>query len=253
MSPRAIIGAPAARRVFAEADSTLALAADGTVWAWGSNQYGQLGDGTFTTRSQPARVVGLPPVVAVGAGHAHAVAVAGDGTLWAWGFGFYGQLGEGLTDRRLARPRTLQYLRAREPHLDLAPANAMVLGPGGLQFVEPGVIAESGVLIRGEVKDRNAYAVMARPVTVGPDQPWRWFYAQGRVRTGGITIGVLVDNQWIFTRTIDVPGTFTVLWRAPTQMNATAVIAHHLAGASLTSDIDISSWGWLKSSPESVR
>lgn len=251
--PRVVSGAPAARRVFAEADSTLALAADGTVWAWGSNQYGQLGDGTFSTRPQPARVVGLPAVVAVGAGHAHAVAVADDGTLWAWGFGFYGQLGEGLTDRRLATPRTLQYLRVREPHLDLAPANAMVLGPGGLQFVEPGVIAESGVLIRGEAKERNTYAVMARPVTVGPDEPWRWFYAQGRVRAGGITVGVLRANQWVFNHTIDVPGTFTILWSAPARMEATAVIAHHLPGASLTSDVEISSWGWLKSAPPGTR
>src|SRR5437870_8203878 len=44
---------------------SLALKADGTVWAWGSNDAGQLGDGTFIDRSTPVRVANLPPVVSI--------------------------------------------------------------------------------------------------------------------------------------------------------------------------------------------
>ena len=58
---------------------------DGTVWTWGSNSNGQLGDGTTTDRSIPARVNGLTGVTAVAAGSAHSVALKSDGTVWACG------------------------------------------------------------------------------------------------------------------------------------------------------------------------
>jgi alpha-tubulin suppressor-like RCC1 family protein len=84
-------------------DHSLAVLSDGTVRAWGSNYYGQLGDGTTcdpTTkancqRSTPVAVPGLGGVVAVAAGHGHSLAVLRDGTVRAWGWGGYGQLGDG--------------------------------------------------------------------------------------------------------------------------------------------------------------
>lgn len=76
---------------------SVALGADGTVWAWGENGTGQLGDGTLTARSQPVRVVGLGNVTAVAAGWYHTLALRSDGTVWAWGRGASGQLGNGTT------------------------------------------------------------------------------------------------------------------------------------------------------------
>lgn len=56
------------------------------VWAWGANQYGQLGDGSIgADRSQPAPVPGLPPVAAIAGGVYAATAVTTDGGVWAWG------------------------------------------------------------------------------------------------------------------------------------------------------------------------
>jgi hypothetical protein len=69
------------------ADS-LALRSDGTVWAWGQNTYGQLGNGTTTGSSIPVQVSGLADVVAVAAGQYHSLALRSDGTVWAWGFKF---------------------------------------------------------------------------------------------------------------------------------------------------------------------
>ncbi|MCP4546611.1 MAG: hypothetical protein GY835_09125, partial [bacterium] len=78
----------------------LALKSDGTVWAWGYNAYGQLGDGTTTSRSSPVQVSGLTGVTVIAGGSVHSLALKSDGTVWAWGKNGYGQLGDGTTTDR---------------------------------------------------------------------------------------------------------------------------------------------------------
>lgn len=68
---------------------------DGTVWAFGYNNYGQLGNGTTTTSNVPVQVSGLSGVIAVAAGGDHALALKSDGTVFGWGLDNYGQLGDG--------------------------------------------------------------------------------------------------------------------------------------------------------------
>jgi len=85
---------------------TVALKGDGTVWTWGDNTYGQLGDGTTTRRLKPVQVVGsstgfLTGITAVSGGAYHVIALKGDGTVWTWGYNYYGQLGNGTTTGRL--------------------------------------------------------------------------------------------------------------------------------------------------------
>src|SRR5581483_5454341 len=84
---------------------SLALDADGTVWAWGDNSHGELGDGTTTSHPTPTRVAGLGRVTAIAAGDAHSLALLDDGSVWAWGNNDAGQLGDATTD---ARPRPVQ-------------------------------------------------------------------------------------------------------------------------------------------------
>lgn len=76
---------------------TLALKSDGSVWTWGYNANGQLGDGTGTNRSSPVQVPGLTGVVALAAGWGHTLALKSDGSIWAWGSNPTGQLGDGST------------------------------------------------------------------------------------------------------------------------------------------------------------
>lgn len=81
----------------------LALLSNYTVWAWGYNNYGQLGDGSTTTRLKPVQVSGLGSgVLAVSAGTSHSLALKFDGTVWAWGYNNYGQLGDNTTGTRTA-------------------------------------------------------------------------------------------------------------------------------------------------------
>ena len=80
---------------------SVAVRNDGTVWTWGSNDSGELGDGTTTERDSPIQVPGLGGVRAVSAGNAHTLALKSDGTLWAWGNNASGQLGDGTRTDRL--------------------------------------------------------------------------------------------------------------------------------------------------------
>jgi alpha-tubulin suppressor-like RCC1 family protein len=78
----------------------LALKKDGTVWAWGENEYGEVGNGTFTNPSAPGigtpvQVSGLAGVTAISGGDSYSLALKSDGTVWAWGLNDDGQLGNG--------------------------------------------------------------------------------------------------------------------------------------------------------------
>jgi alpha-tubulin suppressor-like RCC1 family protein len=72
----------------------MALAAGGSIWVWGDNSSGQLGDGTVTSRPMPVQLSGLSNFTALSAGDYHALALRNDNTVWVWGFGEYGQLGD---------------------------------------------------------------------------------------------------------------------------------------------------------------
>ena len=110
---------------------SLALKNDGTVWAWGYNEYGELGNGTFTTSGTPVQVVGpggsgyLTGVVAIAGGSVHSLAVKGDGTVWAWGHNEYGELGNGT--------------------LTTSDTPVQVLGPGGSGYLT-GMVAVAGAV-----------------------------------------------------------------------------------------------------------
>lgn len=70
-----------------------AIKSDGTLWGWGGNFFGQVGDGTYTNTTVPVQVSGLFSVTALGGRGYHTLAVKSDGTVWAWGYNSQGQLG----------------------------------------------------------------------------------------------------------------------------------------------------------------
>ncbi|HOW67320.1 MAG TPA: hypothetical protein P5186_27500 [Candidatus Paceibacterota bacterium] len=73
------------RQVAAGSRHTMAIKRNGTLWAWGRNHHGQLGDGTTVNRNSPVQVGSAANWQLVVAGWSHTVAMKGNGTLWAWG------------------------------------------------------------------------------------------------------------------------------------------------------------------------
>ncbi len=96
------VAAPVKPQIAAGSGHSVTLKPDGTVWAWGDNTYGQLGDGTTSNGSTPALVKDFKGVVAIAAGDAHTATLKPDGAVWSWGAGSFGQLGNGsLADSRV--------------------------------------------------------------------------------------------------------------------------------------------------------
>jgi sugar lactone lactonase YvrE len=95
--PTTVTGLGSVRSVAAGYYHSLAVKPDGTVWAWGWNAFGQLGNGTTADAAVPVQVSGLTGVVAVAGGSYHSLALKADGSVWAWGWNHYGQLGTGST------------------------------------------------------------------------------------------------------------------------------------------------------------
>jgi alpha-tubulin suppressor-like RCC1 family protein len=80
---------------------TAAIKTDGTLWTWGGNAFGELGDNTLNKTISPVTTfTGGTNWKQVACGYYHTIAVKTDGTLWTWGQGSFGQLGNNATTER---------------------------------------------------------------------------------------------------------------------------------------------------------
>ena len=83
--PVAVPGLSGIKALAAAEDSSFALDAAGSVWAWGDNGKGQLGTESGEDRVSPVRVTGVSDIVSLSTANARVVALRGDGTVWTWG------------------------------------------------------------------------------------------------------------------------------------------------------------------------
>ena len=75
-------------------NQTSAIRTDGTLWLWGSNFYGQIGNGTSTLQNTPIQVGTTNNWDKIANGGDHLIAIKQDGSLWTWGRNNFGQLGK---------------------------------------------------------------------------------------------------------------------------------------------------------------
>ncbi len=85
---------------------------DGSIWAWGANTYGQLGNGTTTSSSSPIETLGLPGVLKLVTAGNTSAAITDYGTVWTWGSFFYGILGNGSSSQNITTPQELNSLES---------------------------------------------------------------------------------------------------------------------------------------------
>lgn len=124
--------------------ATYALAADGTVYAWGRNNVGQLGDGTTTDRTSPVRVVkgaytgttylgdASDKITAIAAMSEGCIALSADGLVYSWGSNLEGQLGDNSTTSRSTPVRVLKGAYAGTTNLGDSTANRIThIAAGG--------------------------------------------------------------------------------------------------------------------------
>ena len=111
--------------------ASYALRTDGTVWAWGANTRGQLGQGTTTTSEYPpVQVPGLPAIRAISAGSHHALALDQDGGVWTWGGNYAPTVPAGRNPYKLAGVADAVAVSASQ--FDGYPTGAAVLADGTL-------------------------------------------------------------------------------------------------------------------------
>jgi alpha-tubulin suppressor-like RCC1 family protein len=85
------------RQIAVGKNNILSLKTNGTLWAWGDNDFGQLGVGDITNRSSPVQVGALTDWNSISTAEDFSSAIKNDGTLWMWGRNSFGQLGHGNT------------------------------------------------------------------------------------------------------------------------------------------------------------
>lgn len=155
---------------------TAAVKADGSVWTWGSNTMGELGNGTQTESHVPVRVSGLSNAVAVAAGDRFTVALASDGFLWAWGIGGNGQLGDG------------------SQQTCLTPARVTKLGPPIASIGAPSATAAAAGPLSYAVSYENATSITLAPADIT------------LIKTGTANGVVSVTGSGTDSRTVTISG-----------------------------------------------
>jgi alpha-tubulin suppressor-like RCC1 family protein len=140
---------------------TVGLKTDGTLWTWGSNFSGQLGDGTTTAHYTPTQV-GASIWIQIAAGGNFTLAIRADGTLWAWGNNGGGQLGDGTS---ISKNVPLQVGSATN-WVKIVGGNAHSVG-----LCRDGTLWAWGLNSDGQLGDGSAMDRYA-PVQIGSSTDW---------------------------------------------------------------------------------
>ncbi len=215
LAPVEVAGLPAdIVEIVAGSEHSLALTADGEVFAWGRNQYGNLGQGSFDADRHPAPVAvpGLRDVIDLATGRDHVLALRADGTVATWGLGASGQLGTGQPADGAEEDRA-------------APVTAL--------------IAEGAPLTDATAVFANGNTSYALRAAAAGEQLWGW----GQNFSGQLATGATSHAEWlarravIYTAAAEPTYLDQVAELRTLGVGATHVIARALSGT-------LYAWGW---------
>ncbi|MDD4369443.1 MAG: fibronectin type III domain-containing protein, partial [Oscillospiraceae bacterium] len=150
---------------------TVAIKSDGSLWAWGANSKGELGDGSTDFKKVPTQI-GTEQWTLVSAGTKFTVAMKADGSLWAWGWNNVGQLGDGtVADKNVpTRVGSATWLAAAagDNHVVAIKSGGSLWAWGGNEYGELGNGSSDGIV------DPPAHPV---PAQIGTDTDWAFVTA----------------------------------------------------------------------------
>lgn len=213
---------------------TIALKNDGTLWAWGGNDYGQLGDGTRIHRSLPAQIGADTDWSKLAVGARHSLAIKNDGSLWSWGDGT--GTGYGLPYES-APPK---------PTRIGSDADWAIIAAGSLQSA---AIKTNGTLWAWGFSLVGG-SVASAPTQIGFDTTWTHVALGGSHAVALKSDGTLWTWGWNYNGQLG-DGT-TIDRNEPTQIGTdhdwTAAEAGGNITVGLKKDGTLWAWGWLQSS-----
>jgi alpha-tubulin suppressor-like RCC1 family protein len=196
---------------------TTAIKSDGTLWTWGNNNYGQLGNNAIVDLSSPVQTIaGGNTWNQISSGMFHTAATKTDGTLWTWGYNSFGQLGDNTTNHKSSPAQT-------------------VAGGTNWKYIECGDFSFASIKTDGTLWTcgYNSYGGLGDNTTSNKSSPVQtvaggtnWVGVScSRYGIAAITdtldynTGILTTGQQQFT----TPGTHT--WVAPAGVNSVSVVA----------------------------
>jgi len=222
------------------ANHSIALNTDGTIWSWGNNSRGQLGDGTTTSKTSPVKIQSDTNFIAVTTGFEHVMAIQNNGTLWAWGYNNNGQLGNGTntnssTPIQIGTDDSWATIAAGEYHNIALKAN--------------GTLWAWGKNVNGQLGDGTVISKNS-PIQIGTDNTWTSIAiganyslalkADGTLWAWGVNLNGQIGDGTTSQRT------------SPIQIGTDNTWIKIVAGAShtigLKSNGTLWAWGWNSSS-----
>lgn len=163
----------------------LAVKTDGTLWSWGRNNYGQLGQGTSdttTTHNYPVQVGASNLWKIISSGFQYSLGIKSDGTLWSWGHNDLGKLGQGTSDGGTTHNTPIQVGSDTTWGVVMAGQNHAIATKSDGTLWSWGTNG-SGQLALGDTVQRNT------PVRIGSGTTWKFIsvpsYSTYAIRTDG--------------------------------------------------------------------
>ena len=190
---------------------------DGTLWAWGRNDKGQLGHNSLVNYSSPVQIPGTTWSNKITMGRHSASAIKTDGTLWTWGHGYYGLLGQNNASNKVSSPVQIPGTTWSRAYIGNRSSGG-VKTDGTLWMWGSNAYGQLG---QNSILDSPAWVGISSPVQVGSDTTWSVVHVGDKnvaaVKTDGTlwtwgynasgALGISVSSNVSRSSPVQVPGT----------------------------------------------